>query len=114
MYFELLKKIQRLNAHCNTGAATGLSHPPPPPPAAASGTFIMPCLQLVQIVLFIYLFIRSCIHLFIFRLFNLLKPACYGIHQQFEHSRIVHSVHTVCMCVLYLSEYKQRLVPLTA
>ena len=39
--------------------------------------------------------------------FNLLKPTGYMMHQQFN-------IQQLYLCVLYLSENKQRLVPLTA
>jgi len=37
---------------------------------------------------------------------NLLKPICYVMHQQVQHSTTVRSAHTVFM-YLYLSENKQ-------
>ena len=47
--------------------------------------------------------------------FNLLKPAGHVMHQQFNIQQLyVLPTHTHCICVLYLSENKQRLVPLTA
>ena len=39
--------------------------------------------------------------------FNLLKPTGHVMHQQFN-------IQQLYLCVLYLSENKQRLVPLTA
>ena len=42
--------------------------------------------------------------------FNLLKPTG---HQQFNIQQL-YVLPTLCLCVLYLSENKQRLVPLTA
>ena len=33
---------------------------------------------------------------------NLLKPACYVMHQQLEHSTTVRSAHTVCMCFVFI------------
>ena len=58
-----------------------------------------------------------CIHLvgqssFIL-LFKLLKPTGYVMHQQFNILES-YAVPTLYLCVLYLSENKQRLVPLTA
>ena len=44
---------------------------------------------------------------------NLLKPAGYLIHQQFNIQQL-YVLPTLYLCVLYLSENKQRLVPLTA
>ena len=44
---------------------------------------------------------------------NLLKPTGYVMHQQF-HIQHLYVLPTVYLCVLYLSENKQRLVPLTA
>ena len=44
---------------------------------------------------------------------NLLKPTCYVMHQQFNIQQL-YALPTLYLCVLYLSENKQRLVPLTA
>jgi hypothetical protein len=46
-------------------------------------------------------------------LINLLKPAGYVMHQQFNIQQL-YVLPTLYLCVLYLSENKQRLVPLTA
>jgi hypothetical protein len=45
--------------------------------------------------------------------FNLLKPTGHVIHQQFNIQQL-YVLPTLYLCVLYLSENKQRLVPLTA
>ena len=44
---------------------------------------------------------------------NLLKPTGYVMHQQFKIQQL-YALRTLYLCVLYLSENKQRLVPLTA
>ena len=44
---------------------------------------------------------------------NLLKPTGHVIHQQFKIQQL-YVLPTLYLCVLYLSENKQRLVPLTA
>ena len=44
---------------------------------------------------------------------NLLKPTCYVMHQQFNIQQL-YALPALYLCVLYLSENKQRLVPLTA
>ena len=44
---------------------------------------------------------------------NLLKPIGYVKHQQFNIQQL-YALPTMYLCVLYLSENKQRLVPLTA
>jgi len=44
---------------------------------------------------------------------NLLKPTGYVMHQQFNIQQM-YALSTLYLCVLYLSENKQRLVPLTA
>ena len=44
---------------------------------------------------------------------NLLKPTGYVMHQQFNIQKL-YVLPTLYLCVLYLSENKQRLVPLTA
>ena len=45
--------------------------------------------------------------------FNLLKPTGHVMHQQFNIQEF-YILPTLYLCVLYLSENKQRLVPLTA
>ena len=45
--------------------------------------------------------------------FNLLKPTGYVMHQQFNIQQL-YVLPTLYLCVLYLSENRQRLVPLTA
>ena len=47
------------------------------------------------------------------RQINLLKPAGHVMHQQFNIQQL-YVLPTLYLCVLYLSENKQRLVPLTA
>jgi hypothetical protein len=44
---------------------------------------------------------------------NLLKTNVYAMHQQFNIQQLC-VLPTPYLCVLYLSENKQRLVPLTA
>jgi len=44
---------------------------------------------------------------------DLLKPTGYVMHQQFNIQQM-YALPTLYLCVLYLSENKQRLVPLTA
>jgi hypothetical protein len=44
---------------------------------------------------------------------NFLKPTGYVMHQQFNIQQL-YGLPTLYLCVLYLSENKQRLVPLTA
>jgi hypothetical protein len=44
---------------------------------------------------------------------NLLKPTGHVMHQQFNVQQL-YVLPTPYLCVLYLSENKQRLVPLTA
>ena len=44
---------------------------------------------------------------------NLLKPTGHVMHQQFNIQKL-YALPTLYLCVLYLSENKQRLVPLTA
>ena len=46
-------------------------------------------------------------------LFNLLQPTAYVMHQQFNIQQL-YALPTLYLCVLYLSENKQWLVPLTA
>ena len=44
---------------------------------------------------------------------NLLNPTGHVMHQQFNIKQL-YVLPTLYLCVLYLSENKQRLVPLTA
>ena len=44
--------------------------------------------------------------------FNFLKPTGHVMHQQFNIQQL-YVLPTLYLCVLYLSENKQRLVPLT-
>ena len=44
---------------------------------------------------------------------NLLKPTGHVMHQQFDIQQL-YVLPVLYLCVLYLSENKQRLVPLTA
>ena len=45
---------------------------------------------------------------------NLLKPTGYVMHHQQFNIQQLYALLTLYLCVLYLSENKQRLVPLTA
>jgi hypothetical protein len=45
--------------------------------------------------------------------FNLLNPTGHVMHQQFKIQQL-YALPTLYLCALYLSENKQRLVPLTA
>ena len=47
------------------------------------------------------------------RTLNLLKPTGHVLHHQFNIQQL-YALPTLYLCVLYLSENKQRLVPLTA
>jgi len=47
------------------------------------------------------------------QLINLLKPTGHVMHHQFNIEQL-YALPTLYLCVLYLSENKQRLVPLTA
>ena len=47
------------------------------------------------------------------RFINLLNPTGHVMHQQFNIQKL-YALPTLYLCVLYLSENKQRLVPLTA
>jgi len=48
-----------------------------------------------------------------FFIVKLLQPTGHVMHQQFNIQQL-YSLPTLYLCVLYLSENKQRLVPLTA
>jgi len=45
--------------------------------------------------------------------FNLLQPTGHVMHHQFNIQQL-YDLPTLYLCVLYLSQNKQRLVPLTA
>ena len=47
------------------------------------------------------------------RKINVLKPTGYVMHQQFNIQQL-YALPTLYLCVLYLPENQQRLVPLTA
>jgi hypothetical protein len=49
----------------------------------------------------------------LFKDFNLLKPTGHVMHQHFNIQQL-YVLPTLYLCVLYLSENKQRLVPLTS
>jgi hypothetical protein len=57
---------------------------------------------------FVYEYVVS-----LFVKFNLLKPNGYMMHRQFNIQKL-YALPTLYLCVLYLSENKLRLVPLTA
>ena len=62
------------------------------------------------------LYVNCAIHtdlMAAFCLFNLLKPTGHVMHQQFNIQQL-YALPTLYLCILYLSENKQRLVPLTA
>jgi hypothetical protein len=50
---------------------------------------------------------------YICKLLNLLKPTGHVMHQQFNIQQL-YVLPTLYLCVLYLYENKQRLVPLTS
>jgi hypothetical protein len=52
-------------------------------------------------------------HIIFLNNINLLKPTGHVMHQQFNIQQL-YVLPTLYLCVLYLSENKQRLVPLTA
>ena len=55
----------------------------------------------------------KCTQIALIQLFNLLKHNGYVVHQQFNIQHL-YVLPTLYLCILYLSENKQRLVPLTA
>jgi hypothetical protein len=57
--------------------------------------------------------VRTAIILLLRGIFNLLQPTGHVMHQQFNIQQL-YVLPTLYLCVLYLSENKQRLVPLTA
>jgi hypothetical protein len=71
----------------------------------SEGLDILALLQGLEIYLIVFSLISKTI--------NLLKPTGYVMHQQFNIQQL-YALPTLYLCVLYLSEKKQRLVPLTA
>ena len=58
-------------------------------------------------------FIGKIVHLYVQTALNILKPTGHVMHHQFNIQQL-YVLPTLYLCVLYLSENKQRLVPLTA
>jgi hypothetical protein len=58
-------------------------------------------------------YIRGKYYVVISEWINLVKPTGHVMHQQFNIQQL-YVLPTLYLCVLYLSENKQRLVPLTA
>jgi len=65
----------------------------------------------------LHLWPSSCYNLVplrvLYNMLNLLQSTSYVMHQQFNNQQL-YALPTLYLCVLYLSETKQRLVPLTA
>ena len=66
------------------------------------------CAKMVKIQSLFDVFVATGIPIF-----NLLKPTGHVMHHQFNIQQL-YALPTMYLCVLYLSENKQRLVPLTA
>ena len=62
-----------------------------------------------HVVLFM---LKYLVRIKVTKFFNLLKPTGHVMHQQFNIQQL-YVLPTLYLCVLYLSENKQRLVPLT-
>ena len=69
------------------------------------------CLLILRILKFKWNNERICDLTLIY--FNLLKPTGHVMNQQFNIQQL-YALLKLYLCVLYLSENKQRLVPLTA
>ena len=61
---------------------------------------------------YIILYLTSLPKIMLRQMFNLLKPTGHVMHQQFNIQQL-YVLPTQYLCVLYLPENKQRLVPLT-
>jgi len=66
----------------------------------------------LPVIILAGLLILVSLHHTLAYLVNLLKPTGYVMHQQFNIKQL-YALPTLYLCVLYLSENKQRLVPLT-
>ena len=74
---------------------------------------ILNTVQLIVEAFFLFYLCRS-LRVYIFEsVFDLLKLTGHVLHQQFNIQQL-YVLPTLHLCVLYLSENKQRLVPLTA
>ena len=62
-----------------------------------------------MLLIFSFLSYQICLFLYM----NILKPTGYVIHQQLNIQKL-YVLPTLYLCVLYLFENEQRLVPLTA
>ena len=81
-----------------------------------SSAFCEASLNETEINLKVAIILKFCIHALLIILgivFDLLKPTGYVMHHQFNIQQL-YALPTLYLCVLYLSENKQRLVPLTA
>jgi hypothetical protein len=58
-------------------------------------------------------YLAENVAVFVKRHVNLLQPTGHVMHHQFNIQQL-YALPTLYLCVLYLSENKQRLVPLTA
>ena len=68
----------------------------------------------LKMIYCIFFFFENLAHaVAFFFVINLLKPTGYVMHQQFNIQQL-YALSTLYLCVLYLSENKQRLVPRTA
>ena len=65
------------------------------------------------LVIFYIIKVASDYKIMYILLINLLKPTGHVMHQQFNIQQL-YALPTLYLCVLYLSENKQLLVPLTA
>ena len=64
-------------------------------------------------ILYVFWYLICILNHALFLKLNLLKPTGYVMHQQLNIQQL-YVLPTLYLCVLYLSENKQRLVPLTA
>ena len=76
-------------------------------------TLYVHCLYFVSVFIALYVFIFNSSNPSYPTLLNLLKPTGHVEHQQFNIQQW-YALLTLYLCVLYLSQNKQRLVPLTA
>ena len=71
------------------------------------------CISLTKFQKQLFLCEEGTSFLVLFTRINLLKPTGHVMHQQFNIQQL-YVLPTLYLCVLHLSENKQRLVPLTA
>ena len=129
-FHKFTKHILRRISRATRFGYTGSHHRAVQKNMARAGTQLQNVVTLLHMIYFTVLFVLQDCWLASFRnrphpppafmkpqvslpLINVLKPIGYVMHQQFNIQQL-YALPTLYLCVLCLSENKQRLVPLTA